>query len=940
MTSGTYANPNALMVAYVNNTGSTITSITLSFTYERYRINTAAASVTFFTSTDGSTWTSQPTGDSGAFATGTSSYTFSGGTTVTKTVILTGLNIAAGSQLYAKWNFNTTGGSSQGLGLDDVSLTASAAATINTADTGSLAPFSTTAGTPSTAQTFTATGANLTADITVTAPADFEVATDGATFGETATITQSGGSASGTVSVRIKAAATAGAKSGNIVLSSTGATDVNVPVTGTVTDPSAPLLTLSTNSIVGLNTATGAPSTATNYTVTGTNLGTTDVSITPSSPLLEVGTNGTTFASSISLTPTDGTVSNTVFLRVVATNVVTNSYNATVAHVSGTESKSLAVSGSITNLPPVLSVSTNALAGFTTTTNVASEAQTFTVAGSNLTTNVTVGAPTGFQVANDGETWSTNTLLTPVSGSVSNIISVRLAASGVSGPVSGNVTVASTGATQRTVAVSGLVESPGVPGLVYWNFNSATPTSGTNGDYAAWIFGPLTQGNNNGTTALFTNATPSTGYTNPFGVVASAGTNAGAAARTGAFNAASNAFFEVQIVVPSNTTTSITNVSFGSRSTGTGPAAYSIRSSADGFAADVATNALTANSTWTMNVAPVAIALSNGTNSIRIYGFGGTGNAQSGTANWRIDDLTLALGTGTGPTPPSGFSYTPSATNAVVGVAIGNMTPTVTGAVTNYSVNPVLPSGLSIDASSGVISGTPTAAAASASYTVTASNAGGSTTANVTIEVAKGTPSITAPPTASGLIQGQTLALSLLSGGTASVPGTFAWTDSAITPPVGTTSYGVTFTPSDAANYNTATTSVSVTVVSAYQAGYSSWLTEFQLDPLVTTGPTAGAPNADPDGDGFSNASEYAFGTNPTVPNGAQLTTTSSNSIFRSSWPGPASGVSYGVWSTTNLASTAFTNDPTAPILTNGGELSFTNQATGNKFFRVRATSN
>jgi hypothetical protein len=129
-------------------------------------------------------------------------------------------------------------------------------------------------------------------------------------------------------------------------------------------------------------------------------------------------------------------------------------------------------------------------------------------------------------------------------------------------------------------------------------------------------------------------------------------------------------------------------------------------------------------------------------------------------------------------------------------------------------------------------------------------------------------------------------------------------------------------------------------VLSAYQAGYSNWLTEFQLDPLVTTGPNAGAPNADPDGDGFSNASEYAFGTNPTVPNGALLTTTSSNSIFRSSWNGPASGVTYGVWSTTNLASTAFTNDPTAPILTNGGELSFTNQATGNKFFRVRATSN
>jgi hypothetical protein len=298
------------------------------------------------------------------------------------------------------------------------------------------------------------------------------------------------------------------------------------------------------------------------------------------------------------------------------------------------------------------------------------------------------------------------------------------------------VNVASTGATPRAVAVSGLVESPSVPGQVYWNFNSATPTSGTNGDYAAWIFGPLTQGNNNGTTTLFSSTSASSGYTNPFNVPASAGTNAGASARPGAFNAASNAFFEVQIVVPSNTTTTVTNVSFGSRSTSTGPAAYSIRTSADGFAADVATNALTTNSTWTMNVAPVAIALSNGTNSIRIYGFGGTGNAQSGTANWRIDDLTLALAAGSGPTPPSSLSYTPSTTNAVVGTAIGNLVPSVTGTVTNYSVSPTLPAGLSIDPNTGVISGTPSAAALADTYTVTASNAGGSTTATVTISVA------------------------------------------------------------------------------------------------------------------------------------------------------------------------------------------------------------
>jgi hypothetical protein len=224
---------------------------------------------------------------------------------------------------------------------------------------------------------------------------------------------------------------------------------------------------------------------------------------------------------------------------------------------------------------------------------------------------------------------------------------------------------------------------------------------------------------------------------------------------------------------------------------------------------------------------------------------------------------------------------------------------------------------------------------------VTAANAGGSTTANVTIEVAKATPSITAPPTASNLIENQVIKDSILTGGTASVPGTFAWTDPDIIPPVGTTSYGVTFTPSDTANYNTATTAASVTVVSAYQAGYSNWLTEFQLDPQATTGPNAGAPTADPDGDGFSNRSEYAFGTNPTVPNGSLLSTTATNSVFRTSWNGPAQGVTYSVQATTNLATTPFeVPTPAIDITTVEGIMSFTNPATGNKFFRVRATSN
>ena len=120
MTSGSYASPNGLLFGLTNSTTSTITGLTLAFDYERYRINTAAASVTFFGSTDGSTWTAVTAGDSGAFATGANSYTFSGGTVVSKSGIsIPSLTIGQNQSYYLKWNFNTTGSNSQGIGLDN-----------------------------------------------------------------------------------------------------------------------------------------------------------------------------------------------------------------------------------------------------------------------------------------------------------------------------------------------------------------------------------------------------------------------------------------------------------------------------------------------------------------------------------------------------------------------------------------------------------------------------------------------------------------------------------------------------------------------------------------------------------------------------------------------------------------------------------------------------
>ena len=135
-------------------------------------------------------------------------------------------------------NANWTGDNSTVYTWTRGSFTVGAASDPSITTTGTLNSFTATAGIASTAQTFSVTSSNLTADITVTAPTDFEVASDGATFGNTATINQNGGSASGTVSVRVAASASAGVISGNVTLASTTASR-SVAVSGFVSGPVA-----------------------------------------------------------------------------------------------------------------------------------------------------------------------------------------------------------------------------------------------------------------------------------------------------------------------------------------------------------------------------------------------------------------------------------------------------------------------------------------------------------------------------------------------------------------------------------------------------------------------------------------------------------------------------------------------------------------------------
>ena len=120
----------------------------------------------------------------------------------------------------------------------------------------------------------------------------------------------------------------------------------------------------------------------------------------------------------------------------------------------------------------------------------------------------------------------------------------------------------------------------------------------------------------------------------------------------------------------------------------------------------------------------------------------GTPTAITGSANYTITatntggfttaNLTIIIND----VAPSSLAYSINPASYTVGTAITSNTPSNGGgAVVSYSVLPTLPAGLSLNTSTGVISGTPTVVTASSTYTVTATNSGGQITVGVSIVV-------------------------------------------------------------------------------------------------------------------------------------------------------------------------------------------------------------
>ena len=170
-------------------------------------------------------------------------------------------------------------------------------------------------------------------------------------------------------------------------------------------------------------------------------------------------------------------------------------------------------------------------------------------------------------------------------------------------------------------------------GTIRWSFDAGeTPSLNGAPNIAA---GAVSRGNG-GNAALLTAASASSGYTG-----ASGGSNAIASVEGGALSSEGSSYFQFSLTPEPGYALRLTNLSFGSRSTSTGPLAFCLRSSLDGYAADLVTGALFANSAWSrMCAAPTFLSSIAGEPVVfRIYGYNGGG----GPSNWRIDDLSLEV---------------------------------------------------------------------------------------------------------------------------------------------------------------------------------------------------------------------------------------------------------------------------------------------------------
>lgn len=203
-------------------------------------------------------------------------------------------------------------------------------------------------------------------------------------------------------------------------------------------------------------------------------------------------------------------------------------FKAFSVNSNGTTNTSDGTFTTTTSPQPSLTNSVASLSALSTCQAIASADRTFTVSGTILTSNVTVTAPTGYEVSLTSGTGFGSSVSITASGTLAaTTVYVRLAASQTTGAKNGNITVASTGATTQNVAVTGTVNT--VPQLsiqnslcasqgLYWStWSNVTSTTATGSIGTVGVTVQHSLGGLSTTSSMFSHATFPAQYSVPNG---------------------------------------------------------------------------------------------------------------------------------------------------------------------------------------------------------------------------------------------------------------------------------------------------------------------------------------------------------------------------------------------------------------------------------------
>lgn len=226
---------------FTNNTGTTLTSITITYTGEYWRCGTAGRLDTIklqlstdATSLNSGTWIYYPNlffiTPSDTFSTGAKN----GNSSPYRTNIsytISGLNIANGANFWIRWIDANASGADDGMAVDDFSMTVPSVPSLSV--NPSSLNFDTLLLNDTLQLSYQLVGNNLTNDVNVSAPAYFKISrTSGSGYKDTLIFAPSGGQVSATIYVLFLPVTNEGSYSGNITHTSTGAAPQNVAVSG------------------------------------------------------------------------------------------------------------------------------------------------------------------------------------------------------------------------------------------------------------------------------------------------------------------------------------------------------------------------------------------------------------------------------------------------------------------------------------------------------------------------------------------------------------------------------------------------------------------------------------------------------------------------------------------------------------------------------------